>query len=227
MANSPVQAVREASLAADRLYIKDLYGWSVQQAAALARRSPEALDWDNLAEEIAGLRNAQRNAWVSLCGRVIEHLLKIEHGGTGECLVHWESEIERWQEQMARKLKANPSLTGRYPEIFGLAWEQGRHDAVRGMAKSAGHRPATNAWRDMEHRVEALLPEACPYRLLEVTARNTEDRKPKVRHEIMPPSVAEILNSRAEGEYPVRQWPELDIRLQPSPLPLRGPGRQR
>ncbi len=224
---SPVQSAREAGLATDRLYMEDFYGWSVQQTEALQRRDLEALDWENVAEEIESLGSEQRNAWVSLCGRVIEHMLKIEHCEGDEHLVHWVKEIQEWRMQMVERLLANPSLTGRYGEIFGLAWDNGRRYAVAGIASWAGHAPVSKAWRDEKRRVDAMLPEACPYRLLEVTACNTEERRPMVRDEIMPPSVAAILNERAGGEYAVKPWTGLDFKLQPGPQSVRGPGRSR
>ena len=224
---SPVQAAHEPGMAGDELYMEDLYGWSVRQTEALRRRDLEALDWESVAEEIESLGSEQRNAWVSLCGRVIEHMLRIEHCEGDEDLAHWESEIQQWRRQMARRLKANPSLTGHYREIFDLAWDQGRGDAVDSMTDWAGYRTASKGWRDEERRIEAMLPEACPYRLLEVTACNTEDRKPRVRREIMPPSVAAILNERAGGEYAVRPWPGLDFKLQKVHRALRVPGHSR
>ncbi len=227
MPHSPVQAVREAGLAADEPYLEDFYGWSVQQAEALRGRDLEVLDWENVAEEIESLGREQRNAWVSLCGRVIEHMLKIEHCEGDEHLAHWATEIQQWRMQMAERLADNPSLTGSYREIFARAWDRGRSHAVQVIAGWAGHNPLSKALRDEERRVEAMLPEACPYRLLEVTACNTEDRKPTVQREIMPPSVAAVLNERAGGEFVVRTWPGLDFRLQPGPRALSGPERSR
>ena len=227
MPHSPVQAAREAGLAADELYMQDLYGWSVQQALALRRRDLETLDWENVAEEIESLGGEQRSAWVSLCGKVIEHMLKIEHCEGDEHLAHWATEIQQWRMEMAERLADNPSLTGSYREIFGSAWDRGRSHAVRSMTDWAGHRTASKARRDEMRRVDAMLPEACPYRLLEVTARNTVEPRLEVREEIMPPSVAAILNERAGGEYVVRTWPGLDFRLQPGPRALSGPERSR
>ncbi len=207
--------------------MEDFYGWSVQQAEALKRRDFEALDWENVAEEIESLGNKQRNAWVSLCGRVVEHMLKIEHCVEDGNLVHWQKEIEEWRQQMAQGLEDNPSLTRSYREIFGRAWDYGRRYAVAGITGWAGHTPVTKAWRDEKHRVDAMLPEACPYRLLEVTGCDTEERRLEVGHEIMPPSVAEILNQRVGSEYPLRPWPGLDFRLRERPRAVRDPERSR
>ena len=207
--------------------MEDFYGWSVRQTDALRRRDIEALDWENVAEEIESMGNEKRNAWVSLCGRVIEHMLKIEHCEGNEHLAHWQAEIEEWRQQMAQGLEDNPSLTGSYSEIFALAWRRGRVGALRNMTAWAGQTRQSKAWRDEKRRVDAMLPAACPYRLLEVTGCDTEERRPEVRHEIMPPSVAEILNERAGSEYPLRPWPGLDFRLRARPRAVRDPERSR
>ena len=213
MSLSPVQAAREAVPSEAGIYEADFHAWSVQQTQALRQRDLEALDWENVAEEIESLGREQGNAWVSLCGRVIEHMLKIEHCEGDEHLAHWRAEIQQWRVQMARKLKANPSLTGRYREIFDLAWEQGRHDAVLTMTGWAGLQDGSKAEREYTRAVDAMLPSACPYRLLEVTAYDTEERKPAVRLDIMPPAVASVLNDRTGSGYAVRPWPGLDRRL--------------
>ena len=224
---SPVQAAREAGLAPDGLYMEDLYGWSVQQTEALRRRDLEALDWENVAEEIESLGSEQRNAWVSLCGRVIEHMLKIEHSQGDEDLAHWRAEIQQWRRQMAQRLEDNPSLTGSYREIFARAWRRGRGNAVDSITDWAGLEPSSKAEREQMRSVDAMLPADCPYRLLEVTAYDTEERNPEVRRDIMPPTVARILNERIGAEYQVRPWPGLDLRLEAGTRALRGPGRSR
>ena len=61
------------------LYEEDTVAWAEQQAAALraAARggSNQALDWENLAEEIESLGAAQRSALGSHVMRIIQHLV--------------------------------------------------------------------------------------------------------------------------------------------------------
>jgi hypothetical protein len=42
-------------------YESDLYEWTKEQADAQRRRASNALDWDNLAEEIESLGTSQRS----------------------------------------------------------------------------------------------------------------------------------------------------------------------
>ena len=225
MPPSPVQAANDAVPTAPGLYEADLHAWSVLQAELLQRQEFEALDWENVAEEIESLGSEQRNAWASLCGNVIEHLLKIEHCAGDKHLARWQAQIEEWREQMAERLADNPSLTGRYAEIFVRAWERGRSRAVRRITYWARLPRASKAERDRERSVGALLPETCPYRLLGVTAYDTEERKPSVRRDIMPPAVATVLNERAGAKYSVRPWPGLDRKLEAGAKRFRGRSR--
>ena len=65
---------------ADDLYDRDYFAWAQVQAEALrAHRSGEnALDYDNLAEEVEDLGGSIRRACISQIANIIEHLLKIE-----------------------------------------------------------------------------------------------------------------------------------------------------
>ena len=225
MSLSQEQAAREAVPAESGIYEADFHAWSVQQTQALRQRDLEALDWENVAEEIESLGREQGNAWVSLCGRVIEHMLKIEHCEGDEHLAHRDAEIQRWRLQMADRLRDNPSLTGSYREIFGRAWDRGRRDAIVSMLGWAGLQPGSKAGREHGRSLDEMLPATCPYRLLEVTAYDTEKRNPEVQFEVFPPDVAGILNDRTGAGYPVRPWTGLDRRLRQGPQRISGPSR--
>ncbi len=62
-----------------RLYDIDGYTWARQQAAALRRRDIDAIDWENVSEELEGLARTDARRWMKFCARTLEHLLKIEH----------------------------------------------------------------------------------------------------------------------------------------------------
>ncbi len=115
---------------------------------------------------------------------------------------------------MASKRRDNPSLIGRFREIFDAAWGRGREGAVRSMIEWDGLPDGSKARRPEERRLEALLPENCPYCLLEVTAYDTGHHKPKIRDEIIPPRVARIHNECAGGGYVVRSWTELGVAVE-------------
>lgn len=56
----------------------DPYTWSVEQAAALRRRSFQAVDWVNVIEVIEAVSRNEASQWISHGSPAIRHMLKIE-----------------------------------------------------------------------------------------------------------------------------------------------------
>ena len=91
---------------ADDLYDVDFVAWTEAQAAALrARRSgANALDYDNLAEEIEDLGKSEQYSCESYVENIIEHMLKIEFARTAETLPHWRGEVVAFRSNLERRL---------------------------------------------------------------------------------------------------------------------------
>ena len=185
------------------LYERDFYSWAVEQGEALKRRDLNALDWDNLIEEIEGLALSQRNEWITYCARAIRHLMKIQywdHADKGG-LEHWEAEVMIFRQHMAMLIAGNPGMKGRYAEMFANAWKLGRSMAVKSFQEydrkyrpGGGELPYRN-WR-------RLFPEECPYRLEHVTAFDPKTAR-EPREDVWPPAAAGILNDRLGRNYPI------------------------
>lgn len=62
----------------EALYDADILLWSEQQAELLRRRAANALDWDNLAEEIQDVGLSELHAVESLLVQALIHMLKVE-----------------------------------------------------------------------------------------------------------------------------------------------------
>ena len=96
------------------LYEEDTVAWAEQQAAALravARGSSnEALDWENLAEEIESLGASQRSALGSHVMRIIQHLVKLEYSSATEPRSGWRRTIRLARLQAQRRIEDSPSL---------------------------------------------------------------------------------------------------------------------
>ena len=78
------------------LYDADTLVWSEQQAALLRRlaageRVNEAVDWENVIEEIEDVGRAQISGFQSLLRQALVHLLRI-HGDPAGPVTHWRSE---------------------------------------------------------------------------------------------------------------------------------------
>jgi hypothetical protein len=137
------------------LYETDTYSWAMEQAAALRRagasRVSNAVDWENVAEEIESLGEEQRRALVSCSARILEHLLKLEHSPAADPRRRWREEIDRFRVRFARRLADNPGLKPRLGDMAADAWSDARALAVRSLAEDG---VPTDAF-----------PEACPYSL--------------------------------------------------------------
>ncbi len=99
---------------ASELYREDFVAWSEQQVAALraeARRgSNQALDWENLAEEIEGLGISQKSALGSQIRRAQHHLLKLEHSNAGGLRRGWRDSLVDAKVEIDDLLERSPSL---------------------------------------------------------------------------------------------------------------------
>ena len=193
------------------LYERDFYSWTVQQAEALKRRDFNAIDWDNIIEEIEDLGSAQKRDCKTVCAHIIEHLLKIEYyrEAADKVLNHWMAEIAIFRLTMADLVKENPGLKGHYRTLFPEAWSRGRNAAVIRLAEydldnaEREGKPIPKMSRAVRER-DRMLPVECPYRLEDVTAFDSR-RAGEPRNDIWPPSVARVLNTRLDEDFPVRR----------------------
>jgi hypothetical protein len=74
------------------LYDADILLWSEQQAELLRQRSANALDWDNLAEEIGDVGLSQLRAVMSHLRLALLHDLKAEAWPLSRDVPHWRAE---------------------------------------------------------------------------------------------------------------------------------------
>jgi hypothetical protein len=74
------------------LYDADILLWSEQQAELLRQRSANALDWDNLAEEIKDVGLSQLHAVMSHLRLALLHDLKAEAWPLSRDVPHWRAE---------------------------------------------------------------------------------------------------------------------------------------
>ena len=188
------------------LYERDFYSWSMQQADALKRRDFNAVDWENVIEEIADLGKAQQHNWEAFCARVIEHMLKIDYyrEAPEKVLEHWLQEILDFRQEMAELIDKNPGLKGQYAEMFAAAWKRGRGYACRRLAAYDEDNDPQTTWKKAFRERDRMLPAECPYRLEDVTAYNPRrDREPD--YDVWPPSVARVLNTRLDADLAGRR----------------------
>lgn len=185
------------------LYDEDFWTWTQEQAAALRARRLEAIDWDNVIEEIETLGRGEKRAWRSHCANVIAHLLKIEHSPASRDLDHWRKEIVTWQREMHDTLAENPGIKGELSEMLARAWKDGRRDAAEKLVEQA----SPEDWA-AEKRIlrswQLQLPQECPYSLEEIAGYDPFDKESEPQGDVWPAPVAQALNEKLGSSYPVR-----------------------
>jgi len=133
-------------------YESDLYEWTKEQADALRRRAANALDWDNLAEEIEALGGSNVDQIESRLENLILHLLKWKYQPELQC-ASWRGSIFEARHRIARLIKKNPSLSAYPGEYLPEAYPVARRRALA----------ETGLLR---------LPEACPWTIGEILAED-------------------------------------------------------
>ncbi|MCF4127379.1 DUF29 domain-containing protein [Methylobacterium sp. SyP6R] len=111
-------------------YADDIYGWAMEQAAALRTGNLSVLDRENLAEEIESLGRSEFNRLVSFYALVQLHMLKWHHQPSHRC-ASWAVSISTHRKHVSLTIADNPSLKSRLDEAFERAYLQARHDAIR------------------------------------------------------------------------------------------------
>lgn len=90
----------------EALYKEDVLAWSRAQAAALRRRETghNALDWDNLAEEIEDVGNSILWGCESQVENILEHMLKIEYVRSPDSIPGWRREIRAFRKPLRKRM---------------------------------------------------------------------------------------------------------------------------
>jgi hypothetical protein len=134
-------------------YERDLYSWLMEQARHLRDGRFDALDRENLAEEIESLGREQFNKLVSALRVAMLHILKWDHQPSLRSR-SWVLSIEEQRLEIADVLTDNPGLKPRIGEAVARAYRRARIEA----AKETG-------------LDEAEFPAACPYSFDDIASR--------------------------------------------------------
>jgi hypothetical protein len=129
----------------DASYEVDVAAWCEAQSALLRVRAFEAIDLDNIIEEIESLGGEQGHAISSHMARLMEHLLKLDASTDPNPRRGWRKTVVEQRARMKRRLQKNPSLRRRLPEYLEDEW------AVSVVTAKAGLR------EDEEHLVDGVL----------------------------------------------------------------------
>ncbi len=117
------------------LYDEDFTLWSEQQATLLRRRAAgelvndAELDWQNIAEEIEAVAGNTRRELRNRLARLAQHLLKWHYQPELRSR-SWRSTVRTQRREIEDLLADNPSLRAELPEMFQIAYQRGRADAL-------------------------------------------------------------------------------------------------
>ncbi len=128
-------------------YDRDFHAWAVEQGELIRSRSANAIDWDNVAEEIESLGRQESGELYSHFVVLLTHLLKwrFQPKRRGRS---WRSTVTNQRFDIARQLKRSPSLKAVLQEEFEDAYPR-----ARSQAEQETRLPATT------------FPEATPFTL--------------------------------------------------------------
>jgi Domain of unknown function DUF29 len=126
-------------------YEDDLFAWTQEQAALLRAHAADAIDWENLAEEIESMGGRDRRELESRLAVVLLHLLKwqAQPALRGPS---WRKSLRTQRREIRKLLKQSPSLRREVPDLMRDAYT----DAVKDAIDETGLRAD-------------LFPSACPY----------------------------------------------------------------
>ena len=112
-------------------YDDDILLWSEQQASALrdlarSRRDlPNAIDWENVAEEIECVGRSEFAAVQSFVRLILVHLIKAVSVPESEALAHWHAEALGFHGELLGRIA--PSMGGRID--MDLLWRRAAREA--------------------------------------------------------------------------------------------------
>ena len=141
----------EAPASAD--YERDVYAWSQEQARLIRDGRWEAIDRENVAEEIESVGRTEFNQLVSALRVLMLHMLKWDHQPERRTR-SWVLSIRVQRNDLDDALADNPSLKPRIAEAMTRAYRSARVEA----AKETG-------------LDEDMFPAKCPYSFEDIRDR--------------------------------------------------------
>jgi hypothetical protein len=138
---------------ADAAYDRDFYSWSIEQGRLVREGRWDAVDRENVAEEIESLGREQFNKLESALRALMLHILKWDHQ-PGRRSRSWSLSICRARLDVDDVLADNPGLESRIAEATARAYRKARLEAVKETGLD-----------------EETFPDTCPYSWDDINAR--------------------------------------------------------
>ena len=146
------------------LYDRDSYTWAKRQAAALKRRDVEAIDWENVSEEIEALAREDERFLRDGYSKIIQNFLKLQYSEGWQ----WDDSVEKVRSEIMILLEDSPGLEAERRRLYRSAWRWARERAIRELVQPAiAPIQDEEKWEREGKRLRQawseLLPEKNPY----------------------------------------------------------------
>jgi hypothetical protein len=138
-------------------YERDFYSWSLEQARLVREGRWDAVDRENVAEEIESLGREQFNKLASALRVLMLHMLKWDHQPELRSR-SWVLSIEAQRLELEDVLADNPGLRPRIPEAIARGYRKARLEAARetGIARETFPEICPYGWNDIVSRTFSL-----------------------------------------------------------------------
>ena len=141
-----------------KLYDRDFYAWTSEQAALLrAGRVCEA-DLVNIAEEIESMGRSEKRELVSRLVVLLLNLTKWRYQPSLRSR-SWQTSIDERRLEIADVLSDNPSLRPTLPDFVAQAWRRAKFGAQRETGLEASTFPQDCPWTPEQAFDDAFWPE--------------------------------------------------------------------
>jgi len=120
--------VADSPQAKKTLYETDYHLWVVETVKKLQNRELEAIDWEDLIDEVSDLSRREKKKLKSLLKNLIEHLLKLKYwqAERKRNQGHWQAEITNFRQLIQDELEDSPSLQPYMHEIYDQCYSEAR-----------------------------------------------------------------------------------------------------
>lgn len=158
---------------------EDYHGWLLDQAAALRSRNYEAVDWEQLAEEIEGMAVSERREIKNRLTTLLMHLLKLQFQ-PHQVRRHnsWRSSVIEARRQILNILEVSP----------GVFQGKDKRDEILA-------RTYNDACKDAAHDSQlpvSTFPEVCPWTYEQIMDEDFFAGVSKAKGEILHPGGRKI-----------------------------------
>ena len=126
-----------------KTYDQDFALWVEENIALLKAKNYDAVDWENLIEEVEGLTRSDKRELENRLITLFEHALKRRYVPLADCYRGWEVTLMRTQQKLEQILRDSPSLRNYLLGIQSKCYQ--------------------NALKNMRKEYDAIFPDRLPF----------------------------------------------------------------